>query len=64
MLFENSQQAGGRQLSQKYEGLLTRDGDLTTGLVVIVADCCSWLPDNETNDFTARSAHRLSADER
>lgn len=35
----------------KYEGLLTSDGYLTTGLVVIVAESCSWLPDNQTNDF-------------
>lgn len=44
--------------SQKYEGLLTGDGDLTTGLAVIVAPSGC-----QTNDFTVRYTHRPSADE-
>lgn len=63
-----SWQAGWRvhqaEKSQKNEGLLTNDGEMTTGLVVIVAESCSWLPDNETNYFTVRFASCLSADER
>lgn len=45
-------------------GLLTSDGDLTTGLVVIVAEPCSWLPGDQTDDFTVCSARCLSAYER
>lgn len=46
VLFLNLWQAGWCALPEKKnEGLLTGNGDLTTGLVVIAAESCPWLPD-------------------